>query len=105
MKEIMQYVSTTITVLSLVVIVYGVVVEFAAFLRNEIRRDDTAGIKRVRAGFIGYLLLGLEFLIAADIIRTIIDPTYEELIVLAGIVILRTVLSVFLNKEAKDLKI
>jgi uncharacterized membrane protein len=43
--------------------------------------------------------LGLEFLIAADIIRTIIRPTLEELAILGGIVVIRTVISYFLGKE------
>ena len=47
----------------------------------------------------GYILLGLEFLIAADIIKTVMDPTLDQLAVLGGVVAIRTVLSYFLNKE------
>ena len=50
-----------------------------------------------------YLLLGLEFLIASDILKTVVDPTLDELAILGGVVIVRTVLSVFLNKEIKEL--
>ena len=50
-----------------------------------------------------YLLLGLEFLIASDILKTVLEPTLNELAILGGIVVLRTVLSVFLNKEIKEL--
>ena len=51
-----------------------------------------------------YLLLGLEFLIASDILKTVLEPTLNELAILGGIVVLRTVLSVFLNKEIKELE-
>ncbi len=46
------------------------------------------------------ILLGLEFLVAADIIATVaIDPTLESVAVLAGIVAIRTFLSVALEVE------
>ena len=51
-----------------------------------------------------YLLLGLELLIAADIIKTILNPALIELLTLGGIVLLRTILSVFLEREMKGLK-
>jgi uncharacterized membrane protein len=46
------------------------------------------------------ILLGLEFLVAADIVNTVaIDPTLDSLIVLAGIVLIRTFLSFSLEVE------
>ena len=49
------------------------------------------------------LTFGLEFLIACDILKTVVDPTLDELAILGGVVVVRTVLSVFLNKEIKEL--
>ena len=51
--------------------------------------------------FIGKsLLLGLEFLVAADIIRTVaVTPTAQSVAVLAGIVAIRTFLSFSLQVE------
>jgi uncharacterized membrane protein len=46
-----------------------------------------------------YLLLGLEFLIAADIIDTLMKPATQDLIVLGAIVAIRTVISYSLNSE------
>lgn len=46
------------------------------------------------------ILLGLEFLVAADIINTVaIEPTIQSLLVLAGIVLIRTFLSFSLEVE------
>ena len=46
------------------------------------------------------ILLGLEFLVAGDIIRTVVvHPTLDNLIVLAIIVVIRTLLSVTLQLE------
>ena len=46
------------------------------------------------------ILLGLEFLVAADIIRTVaVTPTGESVLVLGGIVLIRTFLSFSLQLE------
>jgi uncharacterized membrane protein len=46
------------------------------------------------------ILLGLEFLVAADIIRTVaVTPTWQSVAVLAGIVLIRTFLSFSLQLE------
>lgn len=46
------------------------------------------------------ILLGLEFLVAADIVNTVaVEPTVRSLIVLAGIVLIRTFLSFSLEVE------
>ena len=92
--------ATIIGVISLLIVTYGVFVGFIAFLRNEFKRIN---VRQLRADFGSYLLLGLEFLIASDILKTVVDPTLDELAILGGVVIVRTVLSVFLNKEIKEL--
>ena len=99
--------ATIISVISLLIETYGVLVGFVAFLRNEIKRFNGTytinNIRQLRADFGSYLLLGLEFLIASDILKTVVDPTLDELAILGGVVVVRTILSVFLNKEIKEL--
>ena len=96
--------ATIIGVISLLIVTY---VGFIAFLRNEFKRINGTytinNVRQLRADFGSYLLLGLEFLIASDILKTVVDPTLDELAILGGVVIVRTVLSVFLNKEIKEL--
>lgn len=104
MVEIIEYISKGISILSLAVIVYGTAITVVAFLRNEFTTDKYSGIRKIRANFGSYLLLGLELLIGADILKTVVEPTYQELIILGGIVLLRTILSVFLNREIKELE-
>jgi uncharacterized membrane protein len=55
-----------------------------------------------RRGLGRALLLGLEFLVAGDIIRTVTaDPTLTDVAVLAGIVLIRTFLSIALVVETE----
>ena len=100
--------ATIISVASLLIVTYGALIAMIQFIVNEFKRFtgkyNTTNIRRLRSVFGTCLLLGLEFLIASDILKTVLEPTMTELIILGGIVIVRTILSVFLNKEIKELE-
>lgn len=58
------------------------------------------GYRQLRRGIGRGVLLGLELLVAGDIIRTVaIEPTFESVGVLAAIVLVRTFLSFALEVE------
>ena len=58
------------------------------------------GYTSLRRAFGGTLLLGLEILVAADLIRTVaVAPTLENVLVLGLIVLIRTFLAVSLETE------
>ena len=54
--------------------------------------------------FGGWLVVALEFQLAADIVGTIVSPTTPHLIELGAIALIRTFLNYFLNKELKEQK-
>ena len=87
-----------------IVIVYGVVrglVELALAERRSlsVKDDYHALFERIRYDIGLRMLFGLEFLVAADLLRTVVSPTLQELAVLGGIVAIRTVISYFLGRE------
>jgi uncharacterized membrane protein len=92
-----------ISSIGVVIIVWGVIITFYRILKLEFSRLKNKSLYReresVRHKFAAYLLLALEFLIAADIIATALHPTFEEIAILASIVVIRTVISYFLEKE------
>lgn len=96
-------VSFGISVLGVLVIVFGVLSGSMRFARSEFAAAhgvDVEGDRRRLRQMLGYyLLLGLEFLIAADIIDTLMKPTTQDLIILGAIVAIRTVISYSLNAE------
>ena len=80
-----------------VVVISGGVLMAAVRLACGGRATD---IRRFRQDFGGAIVLGLEFLVAGDIIRTVVvAPTLENVAVLAIIVVIRTVLSMALQVE------
>lgn len=107
LTHFLDLLATIISVISLLIVTYGALIALIAFLRNEFGRFtgnySPMNIRKLRAMLGTYLLLGLEFLIASDILKTVLEPGLDELAILGGVVVLRTVLSVFLNKEIKEL--
>ncbi|HQY21941.1 MAG TPA: DUF1622 domain-containing protein [Ignavibacteria bacterium] len=98
--------SLTISYMSLIVIAYGSILGAISFVRNELGRiKGTYSLKRlntVKIDFGYYLLLGLDFLIAADVVRTILENTMQDLMILGLSVVIRTLLSYFLGREITD---
>lgn len=86
------------------VIVVGLVAATLAFLRRlRAGGVGASGAYRLyRQGVGRALLLGLEFLVAGDIIRTVTtSPSFQEVGVLAVIVLIRTFLSMALELETE----
>ena len=83
------------------IILAGAAVTLALFIVRLARREDrTQAFHNFRSGFGRAILLGLEFLVAADIINTIIiELTLESVASLAAIVAIRTFLSFSLELE------
>jgi uncharacterized membrane protein len=80
------------------VIALGLTVAFARFARNA--RGSLDVYRRLRQDIGRGILLGLELLVAADIIRTVaVAPTLDNVLVLGVIVLIRTFLSMSLQVE------
>ena len=89
--------------LSLIVIVFGVIYS----LYRSVQERQRTGIYRPRHTYFrrifgGWLVMALEFQLAADIVGTIISPSYEELIKLGAVAVIRTFLNYFLSKELNE---
>jgi uncharacterized membrane protein len=100
MQELAKQASQILEAVSFVVILLGVAVSTAVFLVRVWQGGFLAHYLDYRANLGRGILIGLELLIAADIIKSVvIDPTVESMLVLGGIVIIRTFLSISLDVE------
>lgn len=68
-------------------------------------KHGTFSANYIRLQFGDSVILGLEFMVGADIIGSLVAPDYYNLGLLAIIVIIRTILSYFLSKELRELHI
>src|ERR1044072_5078537 len=101
--EYLHHATFGISALGVMIIILGVLGGLVRFVCSEmsaVRGGNVEGDRRRLRQVLGYyLLLGLEFLIAADIIDTLMKPTTQDLIILGAIVAIRTVISYSLNSE------
>jgi uncharacterized membrane protein len=82
------------------VIILGVALAAAAFLRRGVRDGWREAYQGLRSNLGRGILLGLELLVGADIISTITAPlTVESVGLLGAIVVIRTFLSFSLETE------
>jgi uncharacterized membrane protein len=90
-----------IELIGVVLIAVAAVLTLVVGLWQLARREDQAEIfRRTRHRLIRGILLGLEFLVAADIIHTVaVDLTFGSVGVLAIVVLIRTFLSFTLELE------
>ncbi len=97
--EIIERVGEIIDVVGVVAIVVGVVYATADAAFRGLRRRSSV-YTRFRRVLGRAILLGLELLVAADIIKTVaVTPTLESVVVLGIIVLIRTFLSFSLELE------
>ena len=96
LRELLHWTTRSLEVVGLFAVVVGAIYATYGFLR-EPRREGAFDQYRSTLG--RAILLGLEFLVAADIIETLSAPTLEHLAILGGIVLIRTVISFSLNWE------
>ena len=85
---------------AVLVVMYGALEAFANLVALAWKRPVVQGARRaVWRQFGTWLLLGLEFELAADIIKSVIAPTWADIGALAAIAIIRTFLNYFLEQD------
>jgi len=82
-------------------IIYGGMKAIIKVIILEIKKGNYT-YNQIRRELTDKIVFGLEFLIAADILSTTITPSQEELINLAVVVVIRTILGYFLSKESAE---
>jgi uncharacterized membrane protein len=99
-KEIMALLALLIEFAAVIVVTFGAAQAFvrtvgwALHPGTDIRRG-----KEIWLRFATWILLSLEFALAADIVRTAVAPTWADIGQLAAIATIRTVLNYFLGKD------
>jgi len=93
-------VSEWIEILAVMVIGVAVVASMLSGLIVRFRSDGTAAFKTFKRYIARGLLIGLDLLIAADIIKTVtLEATLENVVILGLLVLIRTFLSWSLELE------
>lgn len=99
-EQLASYVALFLEGGAVVVIAFGGLQAFWGIFGTLSASSERVGNRKgVWLAFGMWLLLGIEFELAADIVRTVIAPTWEEIGQLAAIAVIRTFLNFFLERD------
>lgn len=103
----LEWVSAIIELAAIALLILGAARFIVGVAIAELRRTGTERVRktnRERIELGRYILAGLELFIVADIIRTALSLAFADLLFLGLLVVIRSIISYFLDRELKELK-
>lgn len=105
---VLEWMATVIEVFAVVILLLGTARFAFYFLRGELRWDrgvpGTSEMAAARIVLARYILTALEVFIVADLILLVLTMSLQSLLFLALLVVVRTVISYFLEHEIRALE-
>jgi uncharacterized membrane protein len=103
---VLEWLAVAIDLTGAMIMVWAFVEAVLGLVRGSIRADDAPSRIRnmqvVRCGLGVKLVFALELMIISDLLITIISRSIDDLILVGGLVVIRTVIGYFLNKEIQE---
>ncbi len=103
-QEVINAVVTIFEIVGALIIFYGSARAVVDILANSIHRQPPE-YSAIRREYTKKISLALEFFVANDLVRTILEPSLNQVIVVAFIVGIRTVVGWSLSRELKELSV
>ncbi|MDR3647039.1 MAG: DUF1622 domain-containing protein [Candidatus Babeliales bacterium] len=97
LDTLLLYIKDSIAFIGVIVIAVGAIRSLYQLFMLVIHNKYSSNYIRLQFG--NAVILGLEFMVGGDIIGSLVEPDYYNLGLLAIIVVIRTILSYFLNIE------
>jgi len=97
--EFARYTESAIEAMAVLTIAFGSLEVFVGVVRLAITRAETAKKRAVWVRFAQWLVAGLTFQLAADIVSTTIAPSWLQIAQVAAIAVIRTFLSYCLDRD------
>ncbi|MEG1781922.1 MAG: DUF1622 domain-containing protein [Oscillospiraceae bacterium] len=99
MNGVLPHIITLIELIGILVVTVGCFKAFAEYVQYSIMHKD---ILVVRHHLGESMVTGLEFKMAAEILRTVLVRDFKEILMLGGIIILRALLAFLIKNDIKD---
>ncbi|ENZ02487.1 hypothetical protein HMPREF1092_01722 [Clostridium thermobutyricum] len=107
-NSVMDKIIFIMNCIAIIILIFGVILAAYYFIKKSLTSKNlnllSQNNKTLRNQLASYILLSFEILIASDIIQSIIKPDIKDILVLGALVIIRTLISYFLDKEVKQSK-
>ena len=106
-KVSFKVIAEIINIIGITILIFGFAKELIKYLiaefQNGVMLTPIRDIQKIRCQLGVYILLALDFIIASDIILSVVDLSIEELIKLSATIALRIAMGYFLGKEIDEL--
>ena len=93
------YVALVLEAVAIALVAWGGILAFLGLFPAALEKAVSGRKKQIWLRFGVWLLLGLEFSLGADIVRTAIAPTWTQIGQLGAIAVIRTFLNFFLEHD------
>ena len=105
-EHILHWAVEVIDLIGVAILLFGFTKVFIRYIYVEIKSSKYTHLRKLqtlRSQLGIYILLALDFLIAADIVLTVTRLTQQQLISLAVLIGIRTAIGYFLSKEIAEI--
>jgi uncharacterized membrane protein len=102
LTETIHHVGLVIEVMAVLIIAYASLEAFARVVLLIFRQVSDEEKRAIYLRYLHWLVAGLTFQLAADIVHTAIAPTWEQLGHVAAIAVIRTFLGYFLERDMRE---
>jgi uncharacterized membrane protein len=102
---VLDWIAAILVLLAIVVMLIGVIRFGIGFVHAEVTRDSDERARVINAERVElgrYILAGLELFIVSDIIHTALSLDFLNLLYLAMLVLIRSAISYFLDRELAE---
>jgi uncharacterized membrane protein len=106
MNQIAAWLASAIELVMMFVLTIGTIRALKTIAPYVLRRESLAGrMREVWLHYAGWIVLALEFALAADLIRTMVEPNWAEIGQLAAIGAIRTSLAWFHARDIAEYRV
>ncbi|SNT07339.1 DUF1622 domain-containing protein [Sphingopyxis indica] len=99
-----EYVAIGVNILAIAAIAVGSIQGAVGLARGLLTNASEDDLRPVWLAFGRWLVAGLTFQLASDIVETTFAPTWDDIGKLGAIAVIRTFLNYFLNKDMNELR-
>ena len=100
LEIILEWVVPICEIIAIIVILISVGIAFFNYIRNLFTPDE----RDVKIDLMSGMSLGIEFAMAAEILKTLEKQDLETLLLVGGVILIRVVLALMIHFELKDHK-
>ena len=98
MNAVLPYIIAVLEIMGIFVVTWSVIKEFWEYIQNTFMHKELDIQFNLAVG----LATGLEFKMAAEILKTVIVQSLDELFVLGAVILIRALMSVLIHFEIKE---